>query len=291
MNRSSYTFGIMLVAASAIAFGIMPVFIKMAYASGASVYTTLFLRFLFATILIFPIMAVRKVPMLSRRETITFLLLGAIGYVAQALFYYLALVYTTVSVAALIFYIYPALVVVGSVLVFKEVMTLQKVIALVFALVGAAVVSLGQLDANLLGAGFSLASSISYTIYILVNARVAQPGKGIQAAAFIILGATIVFGCMNLVVGFTPPATPQGYVAIAIIGAISTAFAFWSFLTGLEIIGPSATSIISTLEPVTAVVSSVLILGEPLTPNIVIGGIFVIAALLVTTWSSNNTSG
>ena len=285
MNHSSRAVGLLLVAGSAFAFGVMPVFIKMAYAAGASVYTTLFLRFVFGAVCIFPLMFILKLPMPSRREIITFLLLGGIGYVAQSFFYFAALEYTTASVAALLLYTYPALVVLGSVLVFKEKITLPKAVALVFALAGACVVSLGQLDGSIIGAAFALASAASYTIYILINSRVVEEGKGIQSTAFIILGSVIVFGIMNLIVGFEPPTTATGLFAIAVIGLFSTAFAFWAFLTGLEKVGPSDAAIISTLEPVAAVVCSVLFLSEPLTINVIVGGCLVVAALLITSLS------
>ena len=282
MNRSSRNAGMLLVAGSALAFGVMPAFVKVAYAAGASVYTTLFLRFVVGALCIFPLMPMLRLPMPSRREIITFLLLGGIGYVAQSFFYFAALEYTTASVVALLLYTYPALVVFGSVLVFKEKITLSKAVALVFALAGACVVSLGQLDGSIIGAALALASAASYTIYILINSHVVEGGKGIQSTAFIILGSVSVFGSMNLIVGFEPPTTTTGLLAIIAIGLVSTAFSFWAFLTGLEKVGASNTAIISTLEPVTAVVCSVLFLSEPLTVNVVIGGCLVLAALLIT---------
>ena len=58
MNLSSRVTGMLLVAGSALAFGVMPVFVKVAYAAGASVYTTLFLRFVVGALCIFPLMLV-----------------------------------------------------------------------------------------------------------------------------------------------------------------------------------------------------------------------------------------
>lgn len=275
--------GIILVALSGVAFGVMPVFIKSAYAAGASVYTTLFLRFAIASIVIFPLVFALRLTMPSKKEIVTFLLLGGIFYVAQSLFYYLALTYTTASVVALLLYTYPALVVALSVLVLKEQVTPLKLAALALALGGAFVVSMGELDANLLGAGLALLSALSYTVYIILNSRAVKEGQGIQATAFIILGAAIVFGLAIPFVGFQPPSGAEGWASIVAIALVSTVFAFWAFLTGLEKVGASTTAIVSTLEPVVAVLCSVLFLSEPLTINIVVGGVLVLAALLVST--------
>lgn len=279
MNKKT---GIVLVALSAASFGVMPVFIRGAYASGASVYTTLFLRFAIAAFIIFPLLLIMKKPMPSKKKIVSFFLLGAVFYVAQSLFYYLALTYTTASVVALLLYTYPAFVVALSVLVLKEKVTAVKIVALVLALSGAMVVSLGELDANLLGVGLALLSAVSYTIYILINSRVVEEGEGLQATAFIILGSAVVFGITTAFVGFEPPSGTVGWASMVAIAVVSTVFAFWAFLTGLEMVGASSTAIVSTLDPVVAVLCSVLFLSESLSLNIVVGGCLVLAALLLT---------
>ena len=128
----------------------------------------------------------------------------------------------------------------------------------------------------------AVASAVGYSIYILINARVAREGMGIQSSAFIMLGAAAVYGLLNVVFGFTPPTGPKGYVAVALIALVSTVVAFWSFLTGMQKTGPSTAALVSTLEPVVVVVCSVLILSEKLTVNVIIGGCLVLAALVAT---------
>ena len=50
----------------------------------------------------------------------------------------------------------------------------------------------------------------------------------------------------------------------------------------MEITGPSVASLVSTLEPVVTVISSVIILSEALTVNLIIGGLLVVGSLVVT---------
>ena len=95
-------------------------------------------------------------------------------------------------------------------------------------------------------------------------------------------GATLTYGCMNLVFGFQPPQGASGWIAVALLALVSTVIAFWSFLTGLERTGPATAALVSTLEPVAVVVTSAIFLAEPLTPAIVCGGLLVVAALVVT---------
>jgi len=70
-----------------------------------------------------------------------FLLLCAIGYVGQLFCYFTALNYASSSVVSVLLYTYPALVVIGSAIFLKEKITVQKVISLCLALIGAFVIS------------------------------------------------------------------------------------------------------------------------------------------------------
>lgn len=58
----------MLVALSAASFGMMPIFAKMAYSAGTSTYTLLFLRFLVGTAFMFLLLAVKKIPLPSKKR-------------------------------------------------------------------------------------------------------------------------------------------------------------------------------------------------------------------------------
>jgi drug/metabolite transporter (DMT)-like permease len=103
----------------------------------------------------------------------------------------------------------------------------------------------------------------------------------VQSSAFIMLGAAIIYGIINAVSGFSAPENVKGICAVTMIVFVSTVFAFWAFFTGLERTGSSLSALVSILEPVVTVFSSILILSEKITANITIGGLFAIVSLLV----------
>lgn len=282
MKNAKNMGGILLVAVSAASFGFMPIFAKMAYAAETSTYTLLFLRFLTAAVFMFALMFLKKLPLPSKREMLYFFLLGAIGYVGQSFCYFTALNYASSATVALLLYTYPALVMLGSATVFKEKITFGKVLSLCFALIGAFVIIGTDFSAAPVGILLAVLSAVFYSVYILISSRIVKEGQGVQSSAFIMLGATLVYGVVNLFLGFEPPTQASGFVAVGMIALVSTVFAFWSFFSGMEKTGPSVASLVSTLEPVVTVVASVLILGEPFTVNIGIGGCLVLSSLLVT---------
>ena len=54
-----------------------------------------------------------------------------------------------------------------------------------------------------------------------------------------------------------------------------------TFFAGLERVGPSKASTLSTLEPVVSVGLAILVLGEALNPFQILGGGLILAAVLV----------
>ena len=282
MNQTQKLSGILLVAVSAAAFGLIPVFAKTAYAAGTSTYTLLFLRFLVGTAFMFLLMRLRRLPRPSGREIVCFLLLGAVLYVGQSLTYFTALNYASASVVSLLLYTYPALVMLGSAVLFHERITMQKLAALFLALIGAFVIIGTEFRASPVGIVLSILCAVFYTAYILASSRIVKDGMGIQSSAYIMLGAAAVYGGINLCLGFRPPAELPGVVSVVLLALVSTVLAMWTFFTGMARTGPTAAALVSTLEPVVTDFSSVIILSEKLTVHVVIGGCLVLAALIVT---------
>lgn len=281
MDQTKKLSGILLVAVSAAAFGLLPVFAKTAYAAGASTYSLLFLRFLTGTAFMFLLMRLMRLPLPSKREIILCLLLGAVLYVGQSLTYFSALNYASAGVVALLLYTYPALVMLGAAVLFRERITAQKLVALFLALAGAFVIIGAEFQASPTGILLSVLCAVFYSSYILTSARIVKAGMGIQTSAFIMLGATAVYGMMNLLLGYRPPVTWQGVVSVGLLAMVSTVLAMWAFFTGMVRTGPSTAALVSTLEPVVTVLASALLLSEKLTGHVILGGCMVLAALIV----------
>lgn len=278
--------GAALVALSAFGFGLMPIFAKVCYAAGSSTYTLLFLRFTSAAIFMMAMMKARRLPRLSKKEAWIFFFLGAIGDSAQAFCYFMALQYASAGAVSLLLYTYPAMVMVGSALIFKEKITADKVLSLVLATGGAFIIMGGNLNGEPLGLFLALLSALVYTTYILYSAKYLRPGVGAQSSAYMMVGNAVTYGIISLFVGFEPPQTRVGLFALVLITLLSTIVAFWSYMEGLGRLGPIKTSLVALLEPLLTVIFSVIILGEALTRDIVLGGCLVMASLFITVRAS-----
>ncbi len=274
--------GLMLVALSAVCYGLMPIFAKLAYAAGTSLYTLLFLRFLTGAVFMFALMWIKKVPLPQKGDILRYFLLGAIGYVSHSFCFFTALDHAPSSVVSLLLYTYPALVMLGSAAFFKEKITLRKVVSLLLAVGGAFVIGGTKLGGSTFGITMAILCAFGYSAYILVSARLVKPGEGMQSSAFIMLGAAVGYGLMNLIFGFSPPQDMGGVLGVALLAFFSTALGFWAFFTGMEKTGPAKAALVSTVEPVVTVLSSALLLHEVLTVSVIFGGVLVLGGLVIT---------
>ncbi|MEO6497128.1 MAG: DMT family transporter [Solirubrobacteraceae bacterium] len=280
----AYRRGIGLVLVSALAFGGMAIFAKLAYDDGANTATLLTLRFLFAAAVLWAIVAVRRRPRPSRRVVVGGAGLGLFGYSLQAGGYFAALNHLDASVTALVLYTYPAIVFVGAVTLGREPWSTPKLAALVVTAVGLALVLVGGATGSLNATGLLLAAgaAVAYSTYILVAHTVVADADPFWLTAIVVTGAAISVGSFTLITGQLDTGFGAGaWAALAGLVLISTILAITTFFLGLELVGPSTASIVSAVEPAFTVALAAVIFGETLGPLQLLGGALVLSAVVL----------
>jgi drug/metabolite transporter (DMT)-like permease len=281
---SSHRQGLLLCLVSAAGFGAMAIFAKNAYAAGFGVVTLLALRFALATILLWAIAVARGPIRLPRRTALAALGLGAIGYSAQAGAFFAALERIDASLASLLLYAYPGLVFAGAVLLRRETATRRKLGALGLASLGAALVLAGGGPGAVdpVGVALALGAAVAYTGYILVADSTVQGADPFIVAAIVTTGAAATFGVVAVASGgLDLDVAAHGWLDLVGVALVSTVMALTTFLLGLARVGAATASIVSTVEPVVTVGLAVAVLGETLGPAQALGGVLVLAAVVL----------
>lgn len=269
---------------SALAFGGMAIFAKLAYDEGANTATLLMLRFVFAAAILWAIVAVRRRPKPSRRVVIGGAGLGLFGYSLQAGGYFAALNHLDASLTALILYTYPAMVFVGAVALGREPWSAPKLAALGITAAGLALVLAGGATGSLNSTGLLLAigAALAYSTYILVADTVVGGADPFWLTAIVATGAAVSVGIFTLATGELDTGFGAGgWAALAGLVLISTIVAITTFFLGLEIVGPSTASIVSAIEPAATVALAALIFGESLGAVQLLGGVLVLSAVVL----------
>lgn len=276
-------FGVMMVAISATAFGFMPIFARFAYTSGTNPLTVLFFRFFIAALIMLGIMLYKGLSFPRGKTLWGLILMGGLGYVGQSFSYFTALTYASASLVALLLYLYPALVTILAALVLKEKVTRLQIIALFVALVGTALIIGFEISGQLIGIILGVLAALIYSVYIIAGSRIIPKGSVIPATTVIMMSAAAVFGIINLFNGLQYPRTIEGMIYILLIAVVGTAIALVTFFIGVEKIGPTSASTISTLEPVVTIIAAVIFLHEKMYSYNFIGGFLILTAIVLLT--------
>ena len=269
---------------SAAAFGCMAIFGKLAYDAGVDVGELLVVRFgLAALVLAVVAFSAGQVQRLGRRAVVAGLAMGAVGYATQAGLYFLALERMDASLLSLVLYTYPVLVTVAAVVIGREKATRARMVALVVASVGTALVLVGAGTGALdpLATVMALGASVAYTVYILCGDRVVAGVPPVALASLVTAGATVTFGIV--LVATTGPALSfgaEGWLWASLIALVSTVGAILAFFAGLARVGPSSAAILSTFEPLVTIVLAGLTFGEVLSPVQALGGVLVLGTVV-----------
>lgn len=279
MNRRSS--GAALVAVSAASFGIMPILARFAYADRVGITTLLFFRFAVGAVFMLAIVRLRRLAFPRGAALAGIALMGAVGYVGQSLCYFTALKFASAGLVALLLYVYPALVTLLSAVLFRERITGRKAFALVLALSGTALIVGFGGRGDYRGVILGLGAALIYSIYIVSGSRLIKVGQSIQASALIMSAAAVVFGVLAAVAGLEPPHSPAGLASVLAIALVCTVVALTTFFAGMERVGPTSASMISTLEPVVTVSAAALFLGEPLSVLNLAGGGLILGSLFI----------
>ncbi len=279
--RSRLLAGALCALASGLCFGAMPVFARAAYAAGTDTATLLLLRFSAAAAFLWAVVAARRQPVPRGRTLLVLAAMGGVGYAGQAFSYFTAVRLGSAGLAALLLYLYPALVALLARVVLRHPLSRLQLVALAAALAGS-LLTIGRAgEGTPVAVGFGLLAAFIYAGYILAGSRLPRRTGAAASTAVVTTAAAAVYGAVACARGVRLPATPAGWGAVAAIALVCTVLAVGLFLAGLERIGPVRASVYSTVEPAFTLLLASIFLGEPLTTSRLAGGALIVGAVLL----------
>ncbi len=214
---------------------------------------------------------------------------------------FLSFANTTVALALLGFYTYPAMVAAGSVLLGRERLDLARVAALILALGGMVAVVLGgpAIDAagsaGFLGIGLALAAALFQTGFVLTSRGYAALAADYAMGA-ILVGSAVMSIVISVVadgpaaIG-VPFGRPELLLLLLYVGIFAAALPSVLFLIGIRWIGGVRTGILMLFEPVVGVALAAIFLAEGLQPLQIAGGATILLAALLVQRSSRERAG
>ena len=281
--------GICFVLAAATLWGAMGVFVRYLGERGLAAFDITQIRVTVGLLAIgLYLLAFRRDLLRIRlRDLWCFFGTGIISLLLFSTCYFAAMSYVSLSTAAILLYTAPIFVMLMSLLLFKEKMTVFKICALAAALSGCVLVSgigAGGLGSPI-GLALGIASGFFYALYSIFSRFAIQRGYGSLTIVFY----TFLFcavGCSFFADhGAIAEAVlrPDLTVWLLCIGmGILTGFLPYVFYSrGLELMESSRASIVASLEPVVGTLFGVLLFKEALTVMGVIGIVLILCAVVL----------
>ena len=245
-----------------------------------------FIGSLFLTIIIF-----------INRETINwkllkenFLLLSlsgiALGINWAALFQ--AMKYTTISNATLSYYFAPIFIVVLTVIILKEKVTLKNFACIFVSILGLyLILKSGENGSNsgynhLKGVAFGLLGAAFYAIVVILNKFVKKLSSlevtisQLVISAIVLLPIVFKGGISSIKILDT-----KAWIFILILGVVHTGIAYLFYFPSIKDVKSQTIAIVSYLDPITAIIVSAIFLNEPMSGMQIVGGSLILISAYI----------
>lgn len=275
--------GYLFAALAAASYGTNPIFAKPCYADGMNPDTVLLFRYVSGLLLLGLMMGYNRLrrpsvpnPFRVSRHSIPQLILMGILMALSSLTLFVSYNYMPVGIASTLLFIYPILVAVIMTLCFHERMSWLVIVCLLLACTGIGMlcrtggepaVGEGAVSAFMVGFLLVMLSSLSYAIYLvgLNKTRVRTIASMPVTFYVIFFGMFLFIGRLVLSSEFTLPQHGITWLYLTCLGLFPTVISLVFTAKAIQHIGSTQTAIFGALEPVTAVVLGILLLGETIT--------------------------
>jgi drug/metabolite transporter (DMT)-like permease len=276
--------GATLATLSAVSYGTGVIFIRLAYETGISPGTAIFLRFaIAAAALVLFVTLTRRWPGLPPRRVLALFLMGFLAYTILGTTWFVALSTTPAWLVSLFSALYPLVVSIGSWLFLGEVLDRRVILALALVLAGSFALFWHPYEGTALsGIWLMVLNTFVLALYVLVGQRWTRGVPPVVSTAWMAIGAMVgTFFYALFSNQFSFHFAPSGWVWAALFAIVSTALAIVFFWSGIGLIGPSRATIIGSLEPLFSILLSVVVLGEVMSALQALGGVLVFAGTVL----------
>jgi drug/metabolite transporter (DMT)-like permease len=253
-------------------------------------------RFIVACLILLPLAWRMEggLPKLSRQQMVSTFALGVTGIFLYNYFFFAALERMPAGRTALFVALSPIVTALAVAALFHERLGKLKWLGIAIAFLGASIViTRGDVVGTFhdisvsIGAGelFMLGGVVSWVIYTIVGKFTLDGLSPLAATTY-----ASCWGLFLLLIGaaFELPQldvhkiTWQVFAAILYLGVLGTVVSFVWYYEGVKAIGSSHTTVFTNLVPVFGVLFGGLILGERILISMIVGGLMVIAGVMLT---------
>lgn len=285
--------------ASSACFSTLAVLARLAYDAGGRPLPMLAWRFAVAAVLMAAFLAIRQRSALIAgfADLGRYAALSLTGYGAASICFFFALRTISASVATVLLYAYPAMVVIIEATVRRERVSGSRVAAVGLTFAGCALAA-GLLDSEIIvnvgGVLLAIGAALGYAIFTVLSGRLSASRSRLVLMTYTFGISAVGIAVVTLLAGES--LSPAGWslrlwLILLLIVLVPTYAAVVLFLRGVRELGPARAALVSTTEPVFTVLLAAVVLGERLTIGQSAGAVLVIAGIALAEWRGRPVDG
>ena len=221
-----------------------------------------------------------------------FLLLSGIAMGTSWMFLYEAYAQIGVSIASLCYYCGPVIVLALSPLLFREKLTASKLCGFAAVLIGIILVNGSAFNGNgnLWGIFCGLMSAVMYAAMVICNKK-AQRITGMENATLqLFVSFLTVFIFVLFKQGLTVHLHTEDIIPVLILGLFNTGIGCYFYFSSIGKLPVQTVAVCGYLEPLSAVVFSVIVLHETMLPIRILGAALIIGGAVSSELVKRKTS-
>ena len=186
---------------------------------------------------------------------------------------------TTISIATLSYYIAPVFIVILSIVVLKEKITMKKILCIIVAIIGLLLVldvkSIGNIGDNnhALGILYSVLAAVFYAIVVILNKFIKRL-SGFKVTIVQLLVSTLILMPLTIINSTRSIISLDilSLVLLLFVGIVHTGIAYLLYFSSVKEIEGQSIAILSYMDPIFALLIAGLFLGEKMTIIQLFGG-------------------
>ena len=195
--------------------------------------------------------------------------------------------YTTVAVATLCYYMQPTIVMLLSPFLFREKLTWKKGICALAAVAGMVLVS-GVIHGgnaqpgNPRGVLLGLGAAACYSVVVIMNKKTGGIGAYQKTIIQLLSAGLVMIPYLLLTGGFYfGEFNAKLLILLLIVGLVHTGIAYMLYFGSMDGLKAQSIAIFSYIDPVSALLFSALLLGEPLSASGILGAVLIIGSAAI----------
>lgn len=277
--------GVASAVVSSTTFGLIPLFTLSLLALGVGSPTILAYRFLLAAVAMAIVMLFTRRNFRLALDQVAVVAVLAILYASTAILLLESYKYIPSGVATTIHFLYPLAVTLTMAWLFRENISYIIYIAVVLSLIGVALLAWGDHTEGDFARGvtYALVTVVTYAAYIVgvMRSRASRVDSIVLTFYVLAFGALLFFIYALATEGIEALHTWSSWRDIIMLALVCTVLSDYTLILAIKRIGSTKTSILGSMEPLTAVVVGVVYFGERVDAVSIVGLVLIICAVVV----------